>query len=130
MSDNIVWMRLKNKEELALLYDLLDKSDYEWEIAGVNKVTDVRLGERLLVQIHDSREGQYLYGGVYREWERIKNKVYAFRRKEKQAMEDERKNLIAFNTEELDNILKFQEQEGFNTVQEAIMAAVGSCLKD
>lgn len=45
-------------------------------------------------------------------------------------MDEKRERLIAFTDEELDKILEFQKQEGFNTVQEAIMAAVGSCLKD
>ena len=37
---------------------------------------------------------------------------------------------IAFDDEDIDTILAFQKQEGFNTVQEAIMSAVKSCLKD
>ena len=40
-----------------------------------------------------------------------------------------KENLISFNDEQLEEILAFQEQEGFNTVQEAIMAAVLSCLR-
>jgi hypothetical protein len=42
----------------------------------------------------------------------------------------ERENLIAFNDEQLDMILKFQEQEGFETIQDAIMSAVNACVKD
>ena len=42
----------------------------------------------------------------------------------------EREHLIAFTDEELEMILAFQQQEGQSTVQEAIMDAVRSCLKD
>ena len=42
----------------------------------------------------------------------------------------ERENLIAFSDEQLDTILAFQKQEGQETVQDAIMDALRSCLKD
>ena len=37
---------------------------------------------------------------------------------------------IIFTEEELDKIMKFQEQEGFETVQDAVMVAVNSCMKE
>lgn len=37
---------------------------------------------------------------------------------------------IAFTEGQLEQIMKLQEQEGLETVQDAIMDAVGSCLKD
>ena len=39
-------------------------------------------------------------------------------------------NLIEFTDEELEIILSLQEQEGFNTVQETVIGAVNSCLKE
>ena len=39
-------------------------------------------------------------------------------------------NLIEFADEELEKILSLQEQEGFNTVQETVIEAVNSCLKE
>lgn len=49
-------------------------------------------------------------------------------RKEVKAMKKE--NLIDFDDEQLEKILAFQKQEGFKTVQEAIMVAVNTFLKD
>ena len=42
----------------------------------------------------------------------------------------EKENLIAFTDEQLEIVLAFQEQEGQETVQDAIMDAIKSCLKD
>lgn len=42
----------------------------------------------------------------------------------------EKENLIAFTDEQLEMILAFQKQEGFETVQDAIMIAVKAFLKD
>ena len=42
----------------------------------------------------------------------------------------ENDNLIAVTDEQLDKILALQRQEGFNTVQDAIEAAIDVCLKD
>ena len=39
-------------------------------------------------------------------------------------------NLIEFTDDQLDKILAFQEQEGFETVQDAVIGAVESCLKE
>lgn len=37
---------------------------------------------------------------------------------------------IIFSEEEMDKIMKFQDQEGFETVQDAVMAAINSCMKE
>jgi hypothetical protein len=39
-------------------------------------------------------------------------------------------NLIGFTDEELEKILSLQKQEGFETVQETVICAVNTCLKE
>jgi hypothetical protein len=39
-------------------------------------------------------------------------------------------NMIEFTDDQLDKILALQELEGFETVQDAVVGAVESCLKE
>jgi hypothetical protein len=38
--------------------------------------------------------------------------------------------MIEFTEEQMEKILELQKQEGFETVQDTVMAAVSACLKD
>lgn len=91
-NEHAVWMNLKSIEEFKLLLRLLEESYKKWRLLNwtlnlekLEVIDDKKLGSRIHVVIdrpNFENQSRYLRGLEYREWETIKNKIYAYRRKE------------------------------------------------
>lgn len=89
--EHAVWMNLVSVEEFQLMCSLLKDAyikrlmlNWDVDFDQTGWIDDPKLGHRLHVVIKRTpTSSNYLYGQEHHEWNRIKSKIYAFRRKSK-----------------------------------------------
>ena len=80
------WMYLKNYEEVQLLLGEIKTSIIKWKIQLIEETIHEKLGKRIIVAVEKPSypgQSEYLYGPEYHEWEKIKRRIYTYRRKYK-----------------------------------------------
>ena len=78
-------MHLKNEIEVEKLREYMKELEYNGEIVEIKNEIDEKLGPRIFVDIRqpgctEDAQVHYLYGENYRKWEKIKRKIYKFRK--------------------------------------------------